>query len=392
MKRALTSRLLRLTLFVSLASTEAAGAATALEPLNEVLSYEQLSISKALAVIPGVPESGTSSHSQPNDLMAAITALRTCEASRSPEQPACELRKLNDEKITSGEEIRAQVPSGEHPLYLWQIESPTSTVYLAGSVHILKPSLYPLPPAYEAAFAAADTLVVEVNVGAVEPSELQLKTISYATLPDGQRIQTVLPEPLTAELATSLGRYGVPLNQVETLKPAFLMNQIVLLRLTSLGYQGEHGVEQHYLRQLGERRLLELETLDAQLSLLFNQPMDLQKQLLIDTLEQEAGIEPLVAGMISAWFSGDDELFMEMFEAQSGDSELTRQFTEQLLDERNLGMADTIQGYLATGNPDAPDTYFVLVGAAHLIGENGIIALLEDRGVQTHRLTSRSNI
>ena len=114
-------------------------------------------------------------------------------------------------------------------------------------------------------------------------------------------------------------------------------------------------------------RLLELETLDEQLALLFNQPMALQQQLLIDTLKQEAEIEPLVAGMIGAWFSGDDGLFMEMFEAQSGDSELTRQFTEQLLDHRNLGMADKIQDYLAAGDPAAPRTYFVLVGAAHLI-------------------------
>ena len=144
-------------------------------------------------------------------------------------------------------------------------------------------------------------------MGAVDPTELQVMTISYATLQNGARIQTVLSESLVGELAESLGRYGVPLAQVETLKPAFLMNQIVLLRLSSLGYQGEHGVEQHYLRQLGNRRVLELETLDEQLNLLFNQPMDLQQQLLIDTLKQEADIEPLVAGMIGAfWAAGLD--------------------------------------------------------------------------------------
>ena len=114
--------------------------------------------------------------------------------------------------------------------------------------------------------------------------------------------------------------------------------------------------------------------------------------LLIDTLDQEAEIEPLVAGMISAWFSGDDALFMEMFEAQSGDSELTRQFTEQLLDQRNLGMADEIEGYLRSGSPTVPSTYFVLVGAAHLIGENGIINLLEARGIETERLNSNTKI
>jgi uncharacterized protein YbaP (TraB family) len=390
-KRRMCQQVLLL-LLVGITSLEATAAVAEKVPLSEALSYDRLSSSKALAVIPGAAESHTSTHSQPNDLMAAISALRTCEASRSPKQAACELRKLNDEIITSGAEIRAQAPAREHPLYLWQIESPTATVFLAGSVHILKPSLYPLPPVFDAAFAAADTLVVEVNVDAVDPTELRVKTISYATLPDGQRIQTVLPESLTAELAMSLNRYGVPLTQVETLTPAFLMNQIVLLRLTSLGYQGEHGVEQHYLRQLGDRRLLELETLDDQLSLLFNQPMNLQRQLLIDTLDQEAGIEPLVAGMIGAWFSGDDAQFMEMFEAQSGDSELTKQFTEQLLDHRNLGMADKIQGYLNSGNAEVPNTYFVLAGAAHLIGEKGIIALLEARGVETQRLTSRSTI
>ena len=171
-----------------------------------------------------------------------------------------------------------------------------------------------------------------------------------------------------------------------------LMNQIVLLRLTSLGYQGEHGVEQHYLRQLGQRRLLELETLDEQLSLLFNQPMDLQRQLLIDTLAQEADIEPLVAGMIGAWFSGDDALFMEMFEAQSGDSELTRKFTEQLLDHRNHGMADKVQGYLASSDSEERRTYFVWWGLLISIGDQGIIALLAERGITAERLTSRTDI
>ena len=377
-------------LLVTLTSLQILHAET--EPLSEALGYDRLSESKALAVIPGIARSETSTHGQANDLMATITALRTCEASRTPDQPACELRQLNDERITSGAEIRARVPADEHPLYLWRIESPTSTVFVAGSVHILKPSLYPLPAAFEAAFASADTLVVEVNVGAIDPMELQAKTMSYATLPDGKRIQQVLPAELAGELAEALLRYGVPMAQVETLKPAFLMNQIVLLRLTSLGYQGEYGVEQHYLRQLGNRRLLELESLDDQLSLLFNQPMDLQQQLLIDTLAQAAEIEPLVAGMIGAWFGGDDATFMEMFEAQSGDSELTRRFTEQLLDQRNLGMTDKIEGYLDSGSPDARNTYFVLVGAAHLIGDEGIIALLEERDIAAERLTSRTII
>ncbi len=354
-------------------------------------SYEGLADSKAMAVVPGGQGTPVTVHGQANDLQAAVAALRTCDAGRTAGEPACELRALNDEHITSGAEIRSRAPADAHPLYLWHLRHGRNQVYLAGSVHILKPSLYPLPAPFDSAFETADTLVVEVNVGALDPVELQAKTLSYASLPNGQQVRSVLPEPLLARLVKSLNRYGVGLNQVATLKPAFLMNQIVLLRLTSLGYQGEHGVEQHYLRRLGDRRLLELETLDAQLALLFNQPMGLQTQLLEDTLDQEPGIEPLVAGMIGAWFSGDDALFMEMFEAQSGDSELARRFTEQLLDERNRGMAERIASYL-TADTDTGSTYFVLVGAAHLIGDEGIVALLDRRGFTSERLNTGSVI
>lgn len=353
---------------------------------DTVSDYATLPGSKALAVVPGKPDSAGIAHGQSNDLLATLTALEVCNASRLPQDPDCELRRLNAETITSGEEIRSRVPSADHPLHLWRIRGPAATVYLAGSVHILKPSLYPLPVPFELAFAAADHLVVEVNLAALDPVALQQKTMSYASLPAGERLESVLPEPLHARLTERLSRYGVPFSQVATFKPAFLMNQLVLLRLTALGYQGDWGVEQHFLRKAGPRKLLELETIDEQLSLLFDQPLELQLQLLRDTLDQEPEIEPLVAGMIAAWLAGDDEGFMEMFEAQSGDSELARRFTEQLLDERNHGMAERIGDYLREGQ----GTYFVLVGAAHLIGEQGIVALLERTGARPERISANA--
>jgi len=344
--------------------------------------YPMLPGSKAMAVVPGRSDGVGVSQGQPNDLLASLTALSVCDGARLPQEPECELRRLNDETVTSGSEIRERVPAGDHPLHLWRLTSATATVYLAGSVHILKPSLYPLPDPYELAFAAADHLVVEVDLAALDPAELQQKTMRYASLPPGETLESVVPEPLLARLTRSLARYGVPLSQVAAFKPAFLMNQLVLLRLTSLGYQGDWGVEQHFLQKVGDRSLLQLETVDEQLSLLFDQPMALQVQLLRDTLDQEPDIEPLVAGMITAWLAGDDEGFMEMFEAQSGDSELSRRFTEQLLDERNQGMAERIREFVRNGQ----GTYFVLVGAAHLIGENGIVALLDADGMRPERI------
>ena len=115
--------------------------------------------------------------------------------------------------------------------------------------------------------------------------------------------------------------------------------------------------------------------------------MAMQVQLLEDTLDQEAQFEPLLAGMLRAWLAGADDEFLALFEQQAGESELAREFNRMLLDERNIGMAESIAGYLqGTG------TYFVLVGAAHFVGDNGIISLLERKDINGSRILSDAKL
>ncbi|MFV2091217.1 MAG: TraB/GumN family protein, partial [Pseudomonadales bacterium] len=255
------------------------------------LDYSTLQGSKALAVVPGSSEVRGIAHGQPNDLAASVTALRVCELQRRPAQPSCEILRLNDERITSGAEILAEVPAAPHPLHLWRVQGNSATIYLAGSIHMLKASLYPLPVQYEHAFRASDTLVVEVDVSAYTPMDLQRRTASYTSLESGQQLEGVLPVPLFERLSTRLKSYGMSKTTYNESKPALLMNQLVMLRLLALGYHQQYGIEQHFLGQLDNRQVLELETLEDQLALLFNQPMTLQIQQLRDTLNQEAGIE-----------------------------------------------------------------------------------------------------
>jgi len=344
-------------------------------------AYEAAPFHKALAMVPDSTGIHSVAQGQANDLQASITAFQSCESRRDDHQPPCELLRLNGETITTGAEIKAAVPADPHPLHLWQIDGERATVFLAGSIHMLKPSLYPLPRPYERAFQSAETLVLEVDVSALDPAELQRKTIAYAMLDNGQRLDDVLPAQLMAEATRVLDRFGLPLAQVGGMSPAMLMNQLVVLRLMTLGYHAESGMEQHFLNQLGDRQILALETIDDQFSLLFDQPMDLQIELLSDTLEQDGELEQLVTRMVRAWFAGEDDEFMEMFERQAGESELARRFTEQLLLERNIRMTDRISQFL-----DGSGTYFVLVGTAHLIGEDGIPALLGTQGVEARRI------
>ncbi|MCZ6709887.1 MAG: TraB/GumN family protein, partial [Gammaproteobacteria bacterium] len=129
--------------------------------------------------------------------------------------------------------------------------------------------------------------------------------------------------------------------------------------------------------------ILELESIESQLGLLFNQPMDTQIQLLTDTLDQEYLIEPLLAQMLVAWLSGNDDQFVELFALQGGDSPLAKAFNRQLLEERNVSMANKVRSYLS-----GQGTYFVLAGAAHFIGAEGIVALLADQEILGHRVMS----
>ena len=104
-----------------------------------------------------------------------------------------------------------------------------------------------------------------------------------------------------------------------------------------------------------------------------------------ETLRQLPAFETVTADLVTAWLSGDDDAFLAATEAQSGDTPALQAFNKKLLTDRNYGMTDTITGYLTQ-----PGTYFVLVGAAHLIGDEGIPALLKQRGYAPQRLTSNS--
>ncbi len=354
---------------------------------SEAVAYDDLARAKAMAIRPGSPTSSAAvSHGQPNDLAAARQALQQCQAQSSAAEP-CEVVRLNDEQVTTARAILDGVPEAPHPLYLWEYRQGQSTVYLAGSIHVLKPALYPLPPQLYGAFERSDYLAVEVDPSRYPRDELQRLTADYGLLTAGKTLREVLPASLAQRLERRLEAYGIPLAALPNAKPAMMMNQLVMARLMALGYQPEYGVEQHFLGRRTHQKVLELESLEAQLELLFDQPLDMQIQLLADSLDMELEIEPTLAGLLTAWFSGDDAAFLRLFTTQTGDSDLAQAFSRLLLNERNPGMADGIRGYLQN-----PGTYFVLVGAAHLVGDHGVVSLLQDAGIRGRRISSSDTL
>ncbi len=350
------------------------------------LDYAALPGKKAMAVAPDDATVTGIAHSQAQDLAASQMALAQCEqANTRTTGRACELVRLNDEQIRTGRDILDAVPATPHPLYLWRYQSDSATVYLAGSIHMLKSSLYPLAEQLQAAFDSSTHLVLEVDSTALTTQDMQMKVMKAGLLPSGQTLRGVLPQPLHERLEARLQSYGIDIATVQRMNAAMVMNQLVLLRLMALGYDAALGMEQHFTALLGDRQILELESVDQQLEMLFGQPIETQIQLLRDALDQELDVEPIMADMITAWLSGADQRFLDLFSEQAGDSELAKAFNKQLLDDRNQGMAQKVQSYL-----EATGTYFVLIGAAHFIGDNGIVAILGRQQIEGTRVMSDS--
>lgn len=347
--------------------------------------YPTLEESKAMAVSFSDEPMAFSTGGQASDVNATMSALGACERARlsfGSDRP-CEIVRLNDALASSSADIKAGVEGG-HPLFMWRYENGSTRLHLVGSIHVLKAALYPIPKRIETAFRHADHVVVEVDVMNVDPAEVARTFARFALLTDGAGIEEVLSPAQRDLLSDELRLLGIGIEAVAQLKPLFLATQLSVARLATFGYLPNYGLEAHFLSRLGNRTLHELETIEQQLALLASPSMEDQVEMLVNTLQGMAEIEPTVAQMVRAWFLGDDGELLRLFEQYTAGSDADRRLLESLIYERNVTLAAGIKDILAK-----PGTWFVIVGAGHLPGPRGIVALLEAEGIQGHRVMSK---
>ena len=348
--------------------------------------YPTLQASKAMAVSFSDEPMAFSAGGQASDVNATMSALGACERARltfGSDQP-CEIVRLNDAVAASSVDIKAGVDAS-HPLFMWRYEKGATRLHLVGSIHVLKAALYPIPKRIETAFRHADHVVVEVDVINVDPAEVAGTFAKFALLADGARVDESLNPEQRDLLSDELGQLGIGIEAVAQLKPLFLASQLSVARLATFGYLPNYGLEAHFLSRLGNRTLHQLETIEQQLAVLASPSMEDQVAMLVNTLDDMAEIEPMVAQMVRAWFLGDDGELLRLFEQYTAGSDADRRLLESLIYERNVTMAASIKDILGK-----PGTWFVIVGAGHLPGPRGIVALLEAEGIQGHRVMSRS--
>ncbi len=285
---------------------------------------------------------------------------------------------LAQEKSEGG--VAVAEPAASDQGLLWTISSSTGTVYLFGSIHLATEEMYPLPEKAEAAFDGAEQLVVELNTGPDRQAELGQMMMAKGMYPPEESLTDHISDEIQGELTRYLEGAGMQAAAFNQFEPWLVALTISVMELQKLGLDPALGIEQHFLAKAKDKPIVELETAEDQLSLFDDLAEDLQQLMLQKTLLEIDRIAEEMDEMIDVWSRGDTAAMEAlMYKSLEEAPELAPLF-KKLFHDRNLTMADKIAGFLETDS-----SYFVLVGAGHLVGDDGIVALLKAKEFSVER-------
>ncbi len=266
----------------------------------------------------------------------------------------------------------------KHPL--WKISSKTNTVYLLGSVHVLKQDAYPLDMSIEKAYENSQQLFFEINLDEVEAQKLQQLMIAEGTYLDGRTIKDTLSQQ-TYELAKKkLADQGLNIEQFKQLKPWLLAITIEANELQLLGFDQSQGIDNYFYKRAkkDKKRIEGFETAEYQLTLLSDMPASMQEAQLLQTMKELGDVSNEVNTLIQAWKSGNEKALNTI---------LLKSFQEypdvyqRLITDRNINWLPKIESFIGQ-----KENTMIIVGAAHLVGKDGIIAMLKQHGYQVDQL------
>ena len=269
-----------------------------------------------------------------------------------------------NKKVTSTNSFE-NPPQELQKLFFWRVRSKVSIVYILGSIHVGTEDMFPLSEMIEVAYDASDNLVVEINPGKIDEEQLK----KYLEYPEGDSLQNNISDNTYVQLINVFARLGVTPDKISKMKPASVVTTLVMLKLASLGYDPEFGIDKYYLDDVKDnKRILELETPEQQLELMDS----LGEEYIEYSLQDISRWDKEIKILVNAWKTGDTKM-VENFFKRIANYPGGHKFLDKFIYRRNKTMAKEIEKYLKSEG-----RYFVVVGAAHLVGKNGIISILKN--------------
>ncbi len=257
---------------------------------------------------------------------------------------------------------------------LWVVKDADTTIYLFGTIHLLKPGLRWFEGPVRAAFDKSGTVVLEV---AEEPAPgSQQAMMARAFQPGGLPLSNKLSDEAREAFYAALKSHAAPVEVFDHVKPWFAALMLTILPLKSYGYDANSGADKaiQAAAKAAGKTLVGLETSDEQLGYFDAMPEGLQLSLLNETLKELPTLPDTITKMMDAWAQGSPEKLAALMN-ESVDS--NPEIEKILLTDRNARWADWIKARMAQ-----PGTVFMAVGAGHLAGKGSVQDMLAQRGIK----------
>ncbi|MFM2043587.1 MAG: hypothetical protein RLY86_2163 [Pseudomonadota bacterium] len=260
---------------------------------------------------------------------------------------------------------------------LWKVSDADSTLYLYGTIHVLKPDTVWQTPALATALTEAQEVWFEIDPQVME-NPVEMGRVFPLMMDPANPLSTRLGPDLAGRFGATARGLGVDPVRLEPFKPVIASTMLVMAAIQREGYSAESGVDKVLRRAMGDRPIRQLETLEQQIGFFTGMPMPVQVALVDQSLEEIADIGRLDR-MVAAWAAGDmdglDTVFLADLRRDHPDA------YDVFVRARNRSWTDTLAVELAGSGTD-----FVAVGALHLVGADGLPTLLAARGFKVERV------
>lgn len=268
-----------------------------------------------------------------------------------------------------------------HPVTLWKVEGAKNSVYLLGSIHLLRSQDYPLPTALDLAYDDAEVLIMEVDMDDMDPVAAQTAFTTYGVLHDDTTLRDLMGEDLYDEAVAAADVIDIPLDMLNKTEPWYAAMTVEIMMLGRIGFNPNLGIEMQMMSKAADdgKSIEGFETIEEQIQFLDGMSLQAQREMLLSTLNESARLGEMMDDLIDAWHHGDvAHLEAGMLDELAQHEELNK----ALVTDRNSRWVAQIEGLL-----DEDDDYLIVVGALHLVGRNGVPNQLMRSGYSVRQLS-----
>lgn len=262
---------------------------------------------------------------------------------------------------------------------VWRVSGGAGDTWLLGSVHYLRDADYPLPDLVDTLYERADGLVMELDLDDIDAGGMQASLVSAAMLPDDRTLADVLDDDVYRLAEQRADALGIGLDALSRFEPWLVALTLTDLGMGRHGYRSGRGLEQ-YLLGLAVRDgkpVSGLESVEAQVGVFDSLSDDEQQALLEQTLLELEDVGTATAQMVEAWREGRIE---RLGEELLGEFDRYPRLYRMLVTDRNRSWIEPLVEHI-----ERPGDELVVVGALHLVGDDSVIEMLEERGFSVER-------